>query len=195
MADEELELDVTQAKGNKMTNILLISLIVLVLIIGGVGGWLLLSKGDKAGESSSATGEKEKKNLKPLKYLTLVPEFVINFGPGSKVRYLQIDLQVASRDESALSTMNVYMPVIRNDILVLLSGQTFEDLKSRAGKEALQKKILNKLNLVITKATSEEQNKEESNADVSEEITETAQEEQVIKGPIENVYFTSFIMQ
>ena len=40
MADEELELDVTQAKSNKLTIILLVVLIVLVLVVGGVGAWL-----------------------------------------------------------------------------------------------------------------------------------------------------------
>ena len=56
MADEELELDVTTPKSNKMTTILLIVLIVLVLIMGGVGAWLFLAKdsGDSSSESSDS---------------------------------------------------------------------------------------------------------------------------------------------
>ena len=109
MADEELELDVNQPKGNKMTTILLIALIVLVLIMGGVGTWLYLGSGS-SGEATSGSA-KEEKVLGPLTYLTLVPEFVVNFGPDSKVRYLQVDIQIASRDEQALQTVNNYRPV------------------------------------------------------------------------------------
>lgn len=195
-AEEELELDVNQPKPNKMTTILLIVLIVLVLIIGGVGGWLYFSKdsgseSDGGGEASSGDGNTEKV-LKPLHYLSMVPEFVVNFGPGSKVRYLQVDLQVATRNESALAVINTYRPILRNDILVLLSGQTYDELKQRSGKEALQKNILNTVNKVVTEAMQGEKNKEDKDKKAGDEQqTEVGD----VKGPIENVYFTSFIMQ
>lgn len=199
MAEEELQLDVTQAKGSKMTNILLIVLIVLVLVMGGVGAWFFLAKDDKSGADTEHATKVEKA---PLHYLTLTPEFVVNFGPGSKVRYLQIDLQVASRDEHALATMTTYMPVIRNDILVLLSGQSFDDLKSIEGKNMLQKKILNTLNSILSSVTSEENHGEKKdepaltvNAADGTHNTGDNTEHSVNEGPVENVYFTSFIMQ
>ena len=170
-AEEELELDVNQPKPNKMTTILLIVLIVLVLIIGGVGGWLYFSKdsgseSDGGGEASSGDGNTEKV-LKPLHYLSMVPEFVVNFGPGSKVRYLQVDLQVATRNESALAVINTYRPVLRNNILVTV-------------------------NKVVTEAMQGEKNKEDKDKKASDkQQTEVGD----VKGPIENVYFTSFIMQ
>ncbi len=190
MADDELELDVNQAKGSKMTMILLIVLIVLVLIVGGVGAWFFMSKGGKS-EGAAESHEPASKELKPLKYQTMVPEFIVNFGPGSKVRYLQIDLQIATRDEEALKVVNTYRPVIRNDILVLLSGMSFEQLKDRAGKERLQRKLLNVINKVVVEAShggkkkSKHKKKAEGHGD----------EDEMIDGPIENVYFTSFIMQ
>lgn len=186
MAEEELELDVNQSKGSKMTTILLIVLIVLVLIIGGIGAWYFLLKD---GSESSDSSEKTEKVLGPIQYHTMTPEFVVNFGPGSKVRYLQVDLQIATRDEAALQTVTTYRPVLRNDILVILSGQSFDDLKSRSGKEALQKKLLNSINKVVTSA---------SHAATDSDPKETkndAEDTAEVKGPIENVYFTSFIMQ
>ena len=185
--DEELELDVNQSTGNKMTTILLITLILLVLIMGGVGAWFYLGQDD--GESS-ASAEKEVKVQGPLHYITMTPEFVVNFGPGSKVRYLQVDLQIATRDETALETVSTYRPVLRNDILVILSGLSFEELKSRNGKEALQKKLLNSINKIVVSAshTVSANDKKNDGSDTSSESTD-------VKGPIENVYFTSFIMQ
>ena len=191
MAEEELELDVNQNKGSKMTNILLIVLILLVLAMGGGAAWYFFLRGD----SGSKTGDVAAEEKAPLHYLNLVPEFVVNFGPGSKVRYLQVDLQVATRKEDALAVMTTNMPVIRNDILLLLSGQSYDVLKTRAGKEALQKKILEKINSIVE---TEEQSGEEATAEqatATDENTADQTDAAVVAGPIENVYFTSFIMQ
>ena len=196
MADEELELDVNEKKGGKKT-IIMIAIGVLLLNGIGIGAWLFLAGDDK---KSSATGEKQEAvllELEPLTYLTLVPEFIVNFGPGSKVRYLQVDLQIATRQEASLDTVNTYRPVLRNDILIVLSGVSYEDLKDRAGKEALQKKLLNTINKVLIAAEYEAPDGEEKDTkgDGNGATTSDEHTDEDVKGPIENVYFTSFIMQ
>lgn len=192
MAEEELELDVNQPKGSKMTMILLIALIVLVLIVGGVGAWLFLGKDDGASPDSV---KKTEKISGPVTYITLVPEFIVNFGSGSKVRYLQVDLQIATRDEAALQTVSTYRPVLRNDILVVLSGLSFEELKDRSGKEALQKKILNIINKVVTSAGHTAPPVPHGEDKEVKGTGHTTTQDEHVNGPIENVYFTSFIMQ
>lgn len=211
MADEELELELdVETPKSKKTMIIVIVAIVLLNAIG-LGTWLFLS-----GDDSSGAEEKDDTSQLPLFYQTLTPEFVVNFGPGSKVRYLQVDIQIATRDQSALAVVATYKPVIRNDILVLLSDVSFEDLNTRAGKETLQRKIVNTINRIVFEAThaaptedkkpeSHEQNKDDSahgeqSADGAK--TQTAVEEmaeasveKMVEGPIENVYFASFIMQ
>ena len=193
MADEELELDVTQAKSSKLTVILLVVLIILVLVVGGIGAWFFLSNDSEGGESAEAEDGKPGKVLQPLHYQTMVPEFVVNFGPGSKVRYLQVDLQIATRDEAALAAVNTYRPVLRNDILVLLSGLSFEELSERSGKESLQKQLRRVINKTVVDAMKGGKKKE--GADSKDESKAADAEEKEIKGPIENVYFLSFIMQ
>lgn len=186
--DEELELDVNEKKGGKKT-IIMIAIGVLLLNGIGIGAWLFLAGDDKKSSDTAEKQEvieKQEAVLGPLTYLTLVPEFIVNFGPGSKVRYLQVDLQIATRQEASLDTVNTYRPVLRNDILIVLSGVSYEDLKDRAGKEALQKKLLNTINKVLIAA--------EHVAPADGEEKDTKGDEDV-KGPIENVYFTSFIMQ
>lgn len=165
---------------------MIIIIVVAVILLNGigVGAWMLLSGGED--DKASTTTEKEDAELAPLTYLTLVPEFIVNFGPTSKVRYLQVDLQIATREEASLDVVNTYRPVLRNDILVVLSDVKYEELKDRAGKEALQKRLLNTINKVIVEASNSKANDEEKDdGQVSEEM----------KGPIENVYFISFIMQ
>ena len=200
MAEEELELDVNQKKGSKIMMILVIVLIVLVLVVGGVGAWLFLGKDDA---KSSHSDEKTEMVLGPIKYLTMVPEFIVNFGPQSKVRYLQVDLQIATRDEAALKIVNTYRPVIRNDILVLLSSVKYDDLKDRQGKEKLQKRLLNTINKVVvsashapTKGKHKKEGKQASSNDHgSDQGAGHDSEDEKVDGPIENVYFISFIMQ
>lgn len=188
MADEELELDVNQSKGGKTTTIIIVVLILLVLILGGVAAWLLLSKGDEgAGDKSGGSDKTAQEAKLPLQYLTILPEFVVNFGPNQRVRYLQIDLQVSSRDAEALKKIGSLMPILRNDVLVVISSQTYEDLKTREGKEKLQKKILNTFNHVLTTAGK-------AKASESPKV-DPADPDAEVKGPIEDVYYLSFIMQ
>lgn len=199
MADEELELDVAKPKSKK--TMIIVILLILLLNGGGIGAWLYLSASD-----SSKGEEKVDFSKMPLHYQTLEPEFIINFPPGSKVRYLQVDLQVATRDQSSLATVATYKPVIRNDILVTLSNVSFSDLNTRAGKEKLQKKILNTLNRIVSeaidaeteegkKAKKQAKKKDRSGQAEKNANGEQVDQEEMIEGPIENVYFSSFIMQ
>lgn len=188
MADEELELDVNEKKGGKKTIILVVVGILLLNGIG-VGAWIFLSAG---GDDADSHSEAKKENtLGPIKYLTFVPEFIVNFGPNSRVRYLQVDLQIATRDAASLAIVNANRPVLRNDILVLLSDVKYDELKDRAGKEALQKKLLNAINKVVVEA-SHSSTTDKSN---SSKHTSSDGHDDVVQGPIENVYFISFIMQ
>lgn len=183
MADEELELDVNEKKGGKKT---MIMIIVGILLLNGIGAgiWMFLSDGGSS-DASSSNATKPEVVLGPLKYLTLVPEFIVNFGPQSKVRYLQVDLQISTRQEDSFAVVNTYRPVLRNDILVLLSDVVYEDLKDRKGKENLQKRLLKAINKVVVGA-------QHAGAADGEK---SAHDDEVVDGPIENVYFTSFIMQ
>lgn len=199
MADEELELDVEKPKSKK--TLIIVIAVVLLLNVAGIGTWLYLTS-----EDSSSGEEKTEQALLPLHYQTLEPEFTINFPPGGKARYLQIDLQVATRDPSALAVVSTYKPVIRNDILVAMSNVSYEELTTRAGKEMLQKKILNTINRIVSEAIHSAASEgapaaenTEINADAEAEqkkvVQDNPQLEALVEGPIENVYFASFIMQ
>lgn len=195
MADEdELELDVEEEPKSKKK--LIIAIVAAVLLLVGGAGWFFLSGSD---DGSAEEEDKADTSKLPIHYLTLVPEFVVNFGRGSRVRYLQVDIQISTRDESSLEVVANYKPVIRNDILVLLSGLSFDELSQEAGKIKLQKKILNTINKVVSDAIYVAP-AEDENADNNEAETETASKDdsahdEVVAGPIENVYFVSFIMQ
>ena len=201
MADEELELELDVEEAPKSKKTLIIAIVVAVLLLdGGGAAWFFLSG---SGEGGAEGEEKVDVEKLPLHYLTLTPEFVVNFGRGSRVRYLQVDIQIATRDEAALEVVANYKPVIRNDILVLLSGLSFEDLSQEAGKITLQKKILNTINKIVIEASHEvsakdedaTNNHDETKAEGEHATKKDSNQDEVVVGPIENIYFTSFIMQ
>lgn len=174
MADE-LELDVNQGGGKKKL-IIIVAVLVLLLGAGGAGAWFFLFAGDsKKGEGQEHAGEasteKQELVVKPAIYMDMAPPFIVNFGPGSKVRYLQVEMQIMARQQAALDAVTQHMPVIRNNLLVLLSSQTYDELKSREGKEKLRAMMLEEMQKVI----DEESHKQ--------------------AGGIEAIYFTGFIMQ
>lgn len=162
---EELDLDVQQKPAGKKHLILYIIIALLVLALAGAGAAFFLLKGesdDASGAGSAAAA------VKPAHYLAL-DKLVINFGQGAPVRFLQVNLQVMSYDPAALKAMETHMPAIRNDILLLLGGQKYEEVSTPEGKERLRGAILDKVQHILD--TYEKERK------------------------VEAVYFTEFVMQ
>lgn len=187
MAKDELELDVgeTKASGNKTLLIVVVVLVVLVLALGGVAAWLFLSKGDKSPSATASGGGEQTAvlEIKPAIYMKMNPEFIVNFGAQSKVKYLQVDMQIMARNQEVLDVVKTHMPVIRNNILLILSGQNYEQLNQREGKQKLSQDILDSINATVqaeSAATQTEETKPETPAEPVK---------------VEAVYFTSLIMQ
>lgn len=165
---EELDLDVQQKPAGKKHLILYIIIAVLVLALVGGGAAFFLLKGDA--DSAGEAGSKDSKPaaVKPAHYLAL-DKLVVNFGPGAPVRFLQVNLQVMSHDPVALKAMETHMPAIRNDILLLLGGQKYEEVNTPEGMERLRGAILEKVQNILD--TYEKGRK------------------------VEAVYYTEFVMQ
>jgi flagellar FliL protein len=162
---EELDLDVQQKPAGKKHLILYIIIALLVLALAGAGAAFFLLKGE-SGDASDA--DSAAAAVKPAHYLAL-DKLVINFGQGAPVRFLQVNLQVMSYDPAALKAMETHMPAIRNDILLLLGGQKYEEVSTPEGKERLRGAILEKVQHILD--TYEKERK------------------------VEAVYFTEFVMQ
>ncbi|MDN5871206.1 MAG: flagellar basal body-associated FliL family protein [Nitrococcus sp.] len=105
---------------------------------------------------------------KPL-YLPLSPPLVVNFERQGRVGYLQAGLQLMARKQPVIDAAKRNLPMIRNSLLMSLSGQSFEQLSSREGKELLRQKALAAANSVLDRVGA--------------------------PGHFEALYFTSFVMQ
>jgi flagellar FliL protein len=139
---------------------------IVVLAVGGAGAWYFL-----AGSTGKKTHAETKAAAKlPPIYIALDPPFVVNFEAEQLVRFLQVTVQVMTRDAETAEVLKANDPVVRNDLLLLLGNQHYETISTRDGKEKLRAQALTAVRKVVTNAGG--------------------------KGDkIEAVYFTSFVMQ
>lgn len=135
-----------------------------LVLLAGAGAWytgLLGGTAEEDAESVEIVHE-------PV-YFTLADRLVVNFRGGGSVRFLQVGVELMTYDPDAVAAIEAHSSVLLNNLILLLSDQTQEDLASREGKEAVRLDAL-----------------EESRAVMEELYGEPA---------IESLYFTTFVMQ
>ena len=128
----------------------------------------------KEDEEDEADGKKHKKKGEhgeiAMLYQDLEPAFVVNFQGSPEARVLQVAISVASEDPAAIDAVKKHTPMIRNNLLMLMSAEDPAALKTAEGKDALRAKILEEINAIVKKQARK-------------------------KDAIEEIYFTAFIMQ
>jgi flagellar FliL protein len=71
----------------------------------------------------------------------MLPAFVANFNQNGRQRYLQVSITLLARNASDLDALKVHMPVIRNNLVMLFSSQSFDTLATPVGQEMLRQKV------------------------------------------------------
>jgi flagellar protein FliL len=87
-------------------------------------------------------------------YFAIDPPLVVNFEDGSAVRFLQISMEVMARDQKAIDSVQKNIPVIRNNLLLLMSNRNYQAMMSREGKEKLRGEALAEIRAVQKKEGS-----------------------------------------
>jgi flagellar basal body-associated protein FliL len=96
----------------------------------------------------------EKAPAKPALYYAIDPPLVVNFEDGSAVRFLQISMEIMAHDEKAIDSVQKNIPVIRNNLLLLMSNRNYQTMLSREGKEKLRDEALAEVRAVQKKEGS-----------------------------------------
>ncbi len=139
--NEELE---EKPKGNKMMIIIIVAAVAVVAIIGVVVV-LLLNKG--GGDKKSAEEEKprieEPDKLGPL---VKMDSFVVNVPNGERGVYLRTSLTIELIDDLAAEPFEKWRPIMRNEVLMYLSGLKLSDSQSIENKRKIEKSLVKKLN-------------------------------------------------
>ncbi|HUN71057.1 MAG TPA: flagellar basal body-associated FliL family protein [Steroidobacteraceae bacterium] len=147
----------------------------MVIIIGGavlvaalLGAALFLTHA--FGHSKAHAAAAAKKPVAPPLFLALDPPFVVNFQADQLVRFLQVSIEVMSRDQKTLDLLKTNDPVVRNDLLILLANQKYSVIATPDGKEQLRTAAL---------------------AAMRKDLAQAGGDPKLL----EAVYFTSFVMQ
>ncbi|MFT3931527.1 MAG: flagellar basal body-associated FliL family protein [Spongiibacteraceae bacterium] len=183
-SDEEIAAKAVEAAARKKKMIMLGVIGLVLLLLAGGGTWfalgMLKDKGEEpvaaeGGEHAPAEAKKDEhakeehgKEKKSV-YDVLEPSFLANYQVDGRTHYLQVSLAVMAREEDGVAAVKKHMPLVRNRIVMLLSGEAFEQLQTDEGRTQLQQKLLKAIQEIMQKETGKPQ--------------------------IEQVYFTTFVMQ
>jgi flagellar FliL protein len=107
---------------------LFIALALVLLGAGGGGAWWWTNRDAGTAQASVAPRAPVFLNLEP---------FTVNLLEENGEHYLQTSLVFQVADQQVVETMKLYLPVIRNRILLLLSGKRPSDIASPEGKAKL----------------------------------------------------------
>lgn len=120
-------------------NKLVIIIIAAVVLLGGGGAaaFFLLKPAPEVAEGDAA--EVVEKQADPI--FVELKGLTVNFQDRGKLRYLATTIELMHRDQDVIDQLEVNMPIIRNNILMILSDNNFEDLRTTASKEELRGKI------------------------------------------------------
>lgn len=152
-------------KKSKAALIAVLAAVGTVAVAGGVY-FGFLRKGGETAEPAHAAPPVHS----PAQFVELDPPFVVNFEAGSRARFLQIAVQLMTRDPMMVQFLEHNSPIIRNDLLLLFGNKKVEEVSTQDGKEALRIAALD----AVRKIIEAEGQKPEA---------------------LEAVYFTSFVMQ
>lgn len=109
------------------------------------------------------------KSNKGAIFYALDKPFVVNINGRVRSRFLQVKVEVMTHYPAVVDAIKTYSPVIRNNLLLLYSAQSYKGLNSRDAKENLLLKTKMAINKVL-------RNK-------------------IGMAGVDHVYFTSFVMQ
>ena len=141
------------AKGGKKKLIIIIAAVLLLVLGGGGAAFVLLKKKPTEGEESTDDGGHAKAEAPAVKakpkhdakrppiFLPLDP-FTVNLADRDSERYAQVAVTLELDDSKTADDLKLYMPAIRNNILMVLSHKTAEQLLTREGKQKLATAIL-----------------------------------------------------
>ncbi|MFJ3009371.1 flagellar basal body-associated protein FliL, partial [Pseudomonas fluorescens] len=138
MAKSEAAAVKDPATKGKLKMIILIVVALLLAIGVSVGAtWYFMHS---AQSKPAAAAEAAPTGKQPAIFEPMAPAFVANYNQNGRQRYMQVSITMLARNQADLDALKVHMPVIRNNLVMLFSGQDFATLATPVGQEMLRQK-------------------------------------------------------
>ena len=140
---------VPAAGKKKLLIVLALVLLLLAAAAGGLVFWLkaraqaaLEAEQDEPVAAAADPRAAAKRDPKVVPVFATLDSFTVNLADREADRYAQIGISLELADHKAAERIKVFMPAIRNNILMVLAHKRSSDLMERAGKEKLAEEVL-----------------------------------------------------
>ena len=198
--------DAAPAKGGKKKLIIIIAAVLVLVLGGGGAAMLLLKKKPAEGEEDASGGHSKAESAEPVKAKpkhdpkhppTFVPldPFTVNLADKESERYAQIGITLEIDDAKTADELKLYMPAIRNNILMVLAHKSAAEILTREGKEKLSKAILYAAVRPLGYEVDEEEDEPEVAAADAAKKKKKKKKAAPPALPVTAVHFSNFIIQ
>jgi flagellar FliL protein len=195
------EADAAPKKGKKKLIIILAAVLLVVLAGGGAAVFMMKKKAaaeaeDSGDEAPVEARAKKDEHKSPPVFVPLEP-FVVNLADRESERFAQIGVTLQVEDSKFADEIKLYMPAVRNGVLMVLAHKTSRELLERSGKEKLAAEIMREavrpMGIHIT--VEEEEPPADAEAADAGEKPKAKKKAPPEHNPVVSVNFSSFIIQ
>ncbi len=189
----------------------LIIIVALALLLAGGGGAAAFIMKKKAADAAAAEADEEGGSKKPAAlhtpakdnhgapptFVALDP-FVVNLADKDVDKIAQIGITLEVEDAKFAEQMKLYMPAIRNGILMVMAHKTSQQLLERSGKEALAEAIMREsVRPMGIEVDDEDEDAPAKDAADGEDKPKKKKKKKraATYNPVSHVLFSSFIIQ
>ena len=144
--------------------IMIVVQVVLLIVAAGATWWFMRPAPQPSAEEVAAAAEPASKE--PI-YFSIHPPFVVNLADGRTLRFLQVEMELMTRDSDVEDLLKKHQPRVRNDLM--LSKLTREEVMTEESRLKIQQDSVDIVNKVLM--------------------------DEAGKGGVEAVYFSKFVMQ
>ncbi len=162
MAEENEKDQAAPEPPKKSKAMLFIILGVAVLLLGG-GGFFAYTK-----MMAKPAGDQPPPPAKPepvVGEIYSLSPFTVNLADPKGRRYLKLKIQIEVKDEKTLETVQKADPILRDQVIMLLTSLSFEEVMTPEGKIRIREELIDRFNRVLRPSR------------------------------VKNIYFTEFIVQ
>ncbi|MCH8530035.1 MAG: flagellar basal body-associated FliL family protein [Saccharospirillum sp.] len=91
------------------------------------------------------------------RYVELEPNFTLNYGDmvGGRLRYLQTAITLQVADNAAALEVNAHADALRHAIIMHMTAQDHETVRTNQGRETIQEELLFELRRIMEQETGE----------------------------------------
>lgn len=193
------------AKPKKSKKLLFIIIGVVVLaLVGGGAAFFLMKKnhGEDGGEDGAPAAEEAhaaepapKHDPKAPPTFLPLDAMVVNLADDGGNRFVQLAITLQLDDPKIAEDMKIYMPAIRNGILMLISQRTAERILSVEGKEDLTQDIIGEISAVMGYDYEDPRGEAVETEAAPAPKSKKPKRKRAVYNPIRGVLFSSFIVQ